>query len=45
MLQQLLQVFIIKRYETLLASSVALAAYIPMLMDSGGNAGHNHQQQ
>ena len=31
--------FIIKRYETLLASSVALAAYIPMLMDSGGNAG------
>lgn len=31
--------FIIKKYETLLASSVALAAYIPMLMDSGGNAG------
>ncbi|MFR4555627.1 MAG: magnesium transporter, partial [Peptoniphilus sp.] len=31
--------FIIKRYESLLASSVALAAYIPMLMDSGGNAG------
>ena len=31
--------FIIKRYEALLASSVALAAYIPMLMDSGGNAG------
>lgn len=31
--------FIIKRYESLLATSVALAAYIPMLMDSGGNAG------
>lgn len=31
--------FIIKRYEALLASSVTLAAYIPMLMDSGGNAG------
>ena len=31
--------FIIKKYEALLASSVALAAYIPMLMDSGGNAG------
>ena len=31
--------FIIQRYERLLASSVALAAYIPMLMDSGGNAG------
>ena len=31
--------FIIQRYESLLASSVALAAYIPMLMDSGGNAG------
>ena len=31
--------FIIQRYEALLASSVALAAYIPMLMDSGGNAG------
>lgn len=31
--------FIIQRYEALLATSVALAAYIPMLMDSGGNAG------
>ncbi|MDD7363574.1 MAG: magnesium transporter [Peptoniphilus sp.] len=31
--------FIIQRYESLLATSVALAAYIPMLMDSGGNAG------
>lgn len=31
--------FIIKRYESLLATSVVLAAYIPMLMDSGGNAG------
>lgn len=31
--------FIIQRYEETLAASVALAAYIPMLMDSGGNAG------
>ena len=31
--------FIIQRYESLLASAVALTAYIPMLMDSGGNAG------
>lgn len=31
--------FIIHRYESMLAGSVALAAYIPMLMDSGGNAG------
>lgn len=31
--------FIIHRYENLLASAVALTAYIPMLMDSGGNAG------
>lgn len=31
--------FIIQRYESLLAASVALTAYIPMLMDSGGNAG------
>ena len=31
--------FIIKRYESLLAQAVALTAYIPMLMDSGGNAG------
>jgi len=31
--------FIIKRYESVLAASVALTAYIPMLMDSGGNAG------
>lgn len=31
--------FIIKRYEATLATSVVLAAYIPMLMDSGGNAG------
>ena len=30
---------IMKRYEASLASSVALAVYIPMLMDSGGNAG------
>lgn len=31
--------FIIQRYEETLAASVLLAAYIPMLMDSGGNAG------
>ncbi|MDO5026353.1 MAG: magnesium transporter [Tissierellia bacterium] len=31
--------FIIHRYEALLATYVALTAYIPMLMDSGGNAG------
>ena len=31
--------FIIQRYESILAKVVALTAYIPMLMDSGGNAG------
>lgn len=31
--------FIIHRYEAVLATSVILTAYIPMLMDSGGNAG------
>lgn len=31
--------YIIQRYEAVLASSVVLAAYIPMLMDSGGNSG------
>ena len=31
--------FIINRYEAILASNVILTAYIPMLMDSGGNAG------
>ncbi|NLD86732.1 MAG: magnesium transporter, partial [Clostridiales bacterium] len=31
--------FIIQRYESILATSVILTAYIPMLMDSGGNAG------
>lgn len=31
--------FIIQKYETVLASTVVLAAYIPMLMDSGGNSG------
>ncbi|MCR8968413.1 magnesium transporter [Facklamia sp. 7083-14-GEN3] len=31
--------FIIQRYEVTLATNVALAMYIPMLMDSGGNAG------
>jgi len=30
---------IITKYEALLSSAVALAAFIPMLMDSGGNAG------
>ncbi len=31
--------YIIQRYEAVLATNVVLAAYIPMLMDSGGNAG------
>lgn len=31
--------YIIQRYEAVLATHVILAAYIPMLMDSGGNAG------
>lgn len=31
--------FIIQRYEAILAASVVLTAYIPMLMDAGGNAG------
>lgn len=31
--------FIMRRYEHTLAVSVVLASYIPMLMDSGGNAG------
>ena len=31
--------FIIHRYESLLATTVVLTAYIPMLMDSGGNSG------
>ncbi len=31
--------FIIQRYEAILATNVILTAYIPMLMDSGGNAG------
>lgn len=30
---------IIKKYETVLESTVLLAAFIPMLMDTGGNAG------
>jgi magnesium transporter len=30
---------IIQKYEAVLAASVILTAYIPMLMDSGGNAG------
>lgn len=30
---------IIERYEAVLATTVVLAAYIPMLMDSGGNSG------
>ncbi|MDO5037703.1 MAG: magnesium transporter [Tissierellia bacterium] len=30
---------LIQRYEGLLASSVALVAYIPVLMDTGGNTG------
>lgn len=31
--------FIIEKYQAVLSSTVALAAYIPMLMDSGGNSG------
>lgn len=31
--------FIIHRYEDLLSAAVVLTSYIPMLMDSGGNAG------
>ncbi len=31
--------YVIQEYEALLATHVVLAAYIPMLMDSGGNAG------
>ncbi|NLL63605.1 MAG: magnesium transporter [Ruminococcaceae bacterium] len=31
--------FVIQKYEAVLATSVILTAYIPMLMDSGGNAG------
>lgn len=30
---------LIQRYEAVLASSVALVAYIPVLMDTGGNSG------
>lgn len=30
---------VIQKYEAMLASHVILAAYIPLLMDSGGNAG------
>lgn len=29
--------YIITQYEAVLATSVALVAYIPMLMDNGGN--------
>lgn len=31
--------FIIRRFDEVLSSMVLLAAYIPMLMDTGGNAG------
>ena len=31
--------YIIQRYDDIISTSVVLAAYIPMLMDSGGNAG------
>lgn len=31
--------YVIQRYEAVLATHVVLAAYIPMLMDSGGNSG------
>lgn len=39
MVSATLTAYVIQRYETVLASSVVLAAYIPMLMDSGGNSG------
>ncbi len=39
MISATLTAFIIQKYEAVLASSVVLAAYIPMLMDSGGNSG------
>lgn len=31
--------YVIQRYEAVLATHVVLAAYIPMLLDSGGNSG------
>ena len=34
---------IIMKYQNLLESVVALTAFIPMLMDTGGNAGSQHQ--
>ena len=34
-----LTAYVIQRYEAVLATHVVLAAYIPMLMDSGGNSG------
>lgn len=39
MISATLTAYVIQSYEAVLASSVALAAYIPMLMDGGGNSG------
>ena len=39
MVSATLTAYVIQRYEAVLATSVVLAAYIPMLMDSGGNSG------
>ena len=39
MVSATLTAYVIQFYEGVLASSVVLAAYIPMLMDSGGNSG------
>ena len=39
MITATLTAYVIQRYEAVLATHVVLAAYIPMLMDSGGNSG------
>lgn len=39
MVSATLTAYVIQQYEAVLATSVVLAAYIPMLMDSGGNSG------
>ena len=39
MVSATLTAYVIQKYEAVLATSVVLAAYIPMLMDSGGNSG------
>lgn len=39
MITATLTAYVIQHYEAVLATHVVLAAYIPMLMDSGGNSG------